>query len=192
MSIYKFLGAAVSGLLLMASQNAFAQQPTSTSETYGDWTYRCNQVASPAEDVAADAVTSETPVVVEAVTKMVCETTQVLQDAQGNVIAQIAFGLNPDAADKIVAVFQVPQGTLLSVPVRFGAQGANDIIEAPYVTCVNSICLARTLVDKTVISTLGASEKGTLTFVDQSGRNINVLLSLAGLTVATDRLVVQN
>tara|TARA_R110002126_G_scaffold291549_2_gene453581 strand:- start:2934 stop:3269 length:336 start_codon:yes stop_codon:yes gene_type:complete len=111
MRINKTILAAVAGASLLAAQSAFAQQPSETTETYGNWTYRCSQVvvlpaANSSDDKIADTA--------DASSKKVCETVQSLQNADGNVIAQIAFGLDPVAPEKVIAVFQVPQGTLLS------------------------------------------------------------------------------
>jgi invasion protein IalB len=184
-----FLLAAIGGLVMLGVQSAHAQQPSATTETYGNWTYRCTLIASPTEqEVAPAASTAENPAKPEAGNSMVCETSQVLQDAKGNVIAQIAFGRDPAASDKLIIAFQVPQGTLLSSPVRFGTEGLKDSLEAEYVTCYQSICLARAETEKTIIKKFGESKNGTLEFADRSGRKINVLLSFDGMTAANERL----
>jgi invasion protein IalB len=190
MQIKLVLSAAIGGLVLMSVQFAHAQQPSVTTETYGNWTYRCTLIANPAEQEAAPAVptTAENPAKTEAASTMVCETSQILQDAKGNVIAQIAFGLDPATTDKLIVAFQVPQGTLLSSPVRFGTEGLEDSLEAEYVTCYQSICLARAETEKTIIKTFGESKNGMLEFADRSGRKINVLLSFDGMTAANERL----
>lgn len=166
-------------------QRSYAQQPSETTETYGDWTFRCNQVeASTAEASETDGNNSSK----DAVTKL-CETTQVLRDGNGNVIAQIAFGQDPSNAEKIVTVFQVPQGTLLTTPVRFGDEELTKSIDADYFTCIQSICLARTETDEASLKDIGSVEKGSLIFADRSGRNIRVLLSFKGLNDAIERMV---
>ena len=159
-------------------QSAAAQQPSLTTETYGSWTYRCT---NPAAQQNADDTT-------KANVKKACETIQILRDAKGNVIAQIAFG--KDAADpkKLVGVFQVPQGTLLSEPVKFGAEGEANPLAAPYFTCLQSICLARMNIAGDGLKKLYGKEKGALEFADRSGRKINVLLSLQGFAAAIGRL----
>ncbi len=186
----RILVASICGLALLSTQHASAQQPSATTETYGNWTYRCAQIASPSEQAATpEASTGETPAKPEAANTMVCETSQVLQDANRNVIAQIAFGIAPATQDKLVIVFQVPQGTLLSSPVRFGAEGLKDSIEAEYVTCYEQICLARAEIESKTIRKFGESENGALEFADRSGRKINVLLSFDGMTAANERLI---
>lgn len=186
----RILSVAIGGFMLVGAQHASAQQPSATTETYGNWTYRCAQIANPSgQDRAPAAAATETPAKPDAANAMVCETSQVLQDANGNVIAQIAFGIAPGTTDKLVIAFQVPQGTLLSSPVRFGTEGLGESLEAEYVTCYQSICLARAEAEKTTIKKFGESENGTLEFADRSGRKINVLLSFDGMTAANERLM---
>lgn len=183
----RILLAAVGGFLFLGAPHASAQQPSATTETYGNWTYRCAQIANPSGQGAAPAATAEAAKP-DAANAMVCETSQVLQDANGNVIAQIAFGIAPATPDKLVIAFQVPQGTLLTSPVRFGTEDLKDSLEAEYVTCYQSICLARAEIETKTIRKFGESENGTLEFADRSGRKINVLLSFNGMTAANERL----
>lgn len=181
----------IGGLALLGAPHASAEKPSVTTETYGNWTYRCAQIASPSDQVGTPAA-GETPAKPEASPTMVCETSQVLQDAERNVIAQIAFGTIPGTPGKLVIVFQVPQGTLLSSPVRFGTEGLKDSVEAEYVTCYQQICLARAEIETETIRKFGLSENGTLEFADRSGRKISVLLSLDGMTAANERLISGN
>ena len=184
---------AIGGLALLGAPHASAEKPSVTTETYGNWTYRCAQITNPSDQVETPAAaTGETPTKPEASTTMVCETSQVLQDADRNVIAQIAFGNVPATPGKLVVVFQVPQGTLLSSPVRFGTEGLKDSLEAEYVTCYQQICLARAEVETEIIRKFGQSENGTLEFADRSGRKISVLLSFEGMTAANERLISGN
>lgn len=183
---------AIGGLALLGTPHASAQKPSVTTETYGNWTYRCAQVASPSDQVDAPAASGETPAKPKDSTTMVCETSQVLQDADRNVIAQIAFGNVPATPGRLVIVFQVPQGTLLSSPVRFGTEGLKDSLEAEYVTCYQQICLARAETEAETIRKFGQSENGTLEFADRSGRKISVLLSFDGMTAANERLISGN
>jgi invasion protein IalB len=185
----RILLAAIGGFMLVGAQHASAQQPSATTETYGNLTYRCAQIANPSGQGAAPAAApAEAAAKPDAANAMVCETSQVLQDANGNVIAQIAFGIAPATPDKLVIAFQVPQGTLLTSPVRFGTEGLEDSLEAEYVTCYQSICLARAEIETKTIRKFGESENGTLEFADRSGRKINVLLSFNGMTAANERL----
>lgn len=159
------------------------QQPTEVTETFGNWSYRCRQV-QPQGEIKPDADKANVP------SKMSCETLQVVRDEKGNVIAQIAFGVVPTSPDAIIAVFQVPQNTLLSSPVKFGSEDLATAIEANYVTCFQSICLARTSTTKDQLASLAsAADKGAMEFKDRSGRSIRVLLSFDGLTSALQRLV---
>lgn len=185
--------AAIGCLALLGASHASAEKPSVTTETYGNWTYRCAQITSPSDQVEAPAAAAgETPAKPEDSTTMVCETSQVLQDADRNVIAQIAFGNVPATPGKLVVVFQVPQGTLLSSPVRFGTEGLKDSLEAEYVTCYQQICLARAEIETETIRKFGQSENGTLEFADRSGRKISVLLSFDGMTAANERLISGN
>ncbi|MGJ8571972.1 MAG: invasion associated locus B family protein [Hoeflea sp.] len=190
----RVLLAVIGAFTFLGAAQAFGQQPSVTTETYGNWIYRCTQLPSPPEQdpvvatEAAEGAAAKTANT-ESAGKMVCETSQVLQDAEGNVIAQIAFGIDPAATDKIVAAFQVPQGTLLSSPVRLGTEGLKQSIEAEYVTCYQSICLARAEINKDNLAKFSAVDKGTLEFADRSGRKINVLLSFDGLSAASKRLI---
>lgn len=168
-------------LVLMAtaaltSQMALAQQPSLTTETYGSWTFRCTLPAKPAEgEDKADV-------------KKACETIQVLRDSKGNVIAQIAFGKDAAKPKSLVGVFQVPQGTLLSEPVRFGVEKSKEPLIAPYFTCLQSVCLARVDTNAAALKKLNGKKNGALEFTDRSGRKISVLLSLEGFASAVGRL----
>lgn len=155
--------------------SALAQEPSVTTETYGSWTYRCSQVAQ-----QADTQTSA---------KKACELVQVVRDSKGNVIAQIAFGKDPGDEDKLIAVVQVPQGTLLTQPVTLSDEALKNSLSAPYFSCFNNICLARTDIDPNLLSALGAVDKGQLEFADRTGRTVRVLLSFEGLKAASDRLI---
>lgn len=182
MRINKTILLVLFGMNLFYSQAALAQQPSETTEKYGNWTYRCSQVVGETTSGTTDDNATEVSA------KKVCETLQVLQNTDGNVIAQIAFGLDPVAPEKIVAVFQVPQGTLLSSPVRLGNEELTDAIDASYFTCIQSICLARAETSASTIEKFGSLDRGSLGFEDRSGRKINVLLSFDGLSAAIERL----
>ena len=160
---------------LLFANNSMAQEPSVTTETYGSWTYRCSQIAQQ-ED------TQETA-------KKACELVQIVRDGKGNVISQIAFGKNPDGGDSLVTVIQVPQGMLLTEPVKLSNESQTQAITAPYFSCFNNICLARTDIKSDLLSALGGDSKGNLEFVDRSGRKVRVLLSFDGLKAASDRLI---
>lgn len=180
------LGIGISlGLVLSGVQLSYAQQPSETTETYGDWTFRCSQVAAQTTDASETENTNTS----EGEATKACETTQVLRDGNGNVIAQIAFGQDPSNSEKIVTVFQVPQGTLLTSPVRFGDEELTKYLDADYFTCIQSICLARAETDEAKLKDIGSVEKGSLIFTDRSGRNIRVLFSFKGLNDAIERMV---
>ena len=167
-------------------QAASAQQPSLTTETYGNWTYRCTNPAADKGD--ANAKKENTDSTAQAAPKKACETIQVLRDSKGNVIAQIAFGKDAVEPKKLLGVFQVPQGTLLSEPVRFGVENGTDPLVAPYFTCLQSVCLARIDTDAKALKKFNGKKNGTLEFADRSGRRINVLLSLDGFSSAIGRL----
>lgn len=173
MKLFKTLILSVS---LLATGQSFAQEPSITTETYGSWTYRCSQVSKPNADDTA-------------VSKKACELVQVLQDAKGNVIAQLAFGIDAASPEKIVSVMQVPQGALLTVPVVLSDEDKKNTLQAPYFSCFNNICLARTETNKEQLKSFGTSSKGNLEFADRSGRKIRVLLSFEGLSAASERLI---
>ncbi|MBO6919361.1 MAG: invasion associated locus B family protein [Rhizobiaceae bacterium] len=162
------------GIILFAN-HSLAQEPSVTTETYGSWTYRCSQIAQ-----QSDAQTSA---------KKACELVQVVRDGKGNVIAQIAFGRDPDGENKLIAVVQVPQGTLLTRPVTLSDEARKNNLTAPYFSCFNNICLARTDIEPNLLSALGVGDKGQLEFADRTGRIVRVLLSFEGLKAASDRLM---
>ena len=166
-------------------QAAFAQQPSATSETYGSWIFRCS-IPAKAEKAGATQENGEQKP--ENELQKACETIQVLRDSNGNVIAQIAFGKDATEPKKLVGVFQVPQGTLLSEPVKFGVEKGTDPLIAPYFTCLQSVCLARVDTNIAELQKLDGKTNGALEFADRSGRKINVLLSLNGFAAAISRL----
>ena len=162
-------------MVSLFSHNSLAQQPSETTETYGSWTYRCSQVAQQNDANSA--------------AKRACELLQVIRDSKGNVIAQIAFGNSLEDNNNLISVVQVPQGMLLSEPIVLADEVQKNKVAAPYFSCFNNICLARANVSRDVLSALGDSNKGSLEFVDRTGRKIKVLLSFEGLKTASERLV---
>lgn len=175
MPIVKFFYLPFFLMFILFAQKSLAQQPSVTTETYGSWTYRCSQVTPPAD---ASSTTNKT-----------CELVQVVRDGKGNVIAQIAFGKNPDGENSLISVIQLPQGTLLTAPVTLSDETKKHNLTALYFSCFNNICLARTDVSRNLLKALGDGNKGTLEFVDRSGRTVRVLLSFKGLKAASERLV---
>lgn len=160
---------------MLFSHGAMAQEPSVTTETYGTWTYRCSQVAKPADN--------------ETAAKKACELVQVVRDGKGNVIAQIAFGKSPEDEGTLISVIQLPQGTLLTEPVLLSDEAKENTLSVPYFSCFNTICLARSNVSQDLLSALGAGNKGSLEFADRNGRKVRVLLSFDGLKAASERLI---
>ena len=166
--------------LVILPVSAQAQQPTQTTETYDNWVYRCSQITT----AAAQQGNSEQA----ATPQKRCEVTQVLQDNTGNVIAQIAIGKSAETEGNLVLVMQVPQGTLLSEPVRMGNETLSTSIDAAYFTCLQSVCLARAETKGKPLNDLAKLEKAKLQFADRSGRSIQVLFSFKGLAPALKRM----
>lgn len=160
-------------IVTIGSVEAKEVVPTQTTETYGTWTYRCQVLPAETIDNAADKA---------------CEMVQAIRDPKGNLIAQAAFGIEPQAEDQVIAVFQVPDGTILSEPVLFGVRSLEDRLSADYVTCFRRACLARTSVNQAELKAISNGEEGILQFVDRAGRTIQVLLSLDGFGSALERL----
>lgn len=160
------LGMTAAALALLATAfsapGVHAQSaPSETTETYGAWTVRCKTV----EDGPN-----------------LCEVLQVIRPKGTQIVAQIAFG-KPKGVDQMTAVFQVPAGTYLPAGVKFLKDSA-EVIDAEYVTCVQNTCLAQAPADDATLKTLGAVKTGTFRFQDRTRRNIDIVVSLEGLSDA--------
>lgn len=161
------LGATVAGML---SSMAGAQQaqPSQSTETYGDWTYRC-QIVNDADKTKR------------------CEVVQVIRDDKGAVISQAAIGKSEEAS-KFLMVVQVPQGVLLTEQLSFETEDAKTKVEAPYVTCVQNYCLARADVENTLMKSFGQAKKGFVSIRDNTGRPIKIAVSFNGMSDALSKL----
>ena len=156
------------GGVTSTSVSAQQAQPSQSTETYGDWTYRCQ--------VANDAAKTKR-----------CEIVQIIRDDKGGVISQAAFGL-ADSASKFLMVVQVPQGVLLTEKLSFETEDGKTKVGAPYVTCIQNYCLARTDVEGTVLKSFGEAQKGFVSINDQTGRPVKIAVSFNGMRDALSKL----
>lgn len=178
---FSYLVLAIGTLFVLPSYAA--EQPSSTSATYADWAVRCN-IQAPSADAE-----SETP----AEATKTCEMVQTIRIATPNqaqasqVLAQIAIGKLPESSNYII-IFQLPNGVYLRQPVTVKINDAETVLEASYLRCNNSGCLADAELTMAQINTLKSAEKAEFSFVDGAQRDINIPFSLNGFSGAFEAI----
>lgn len=163
----------VIGLLtsLTAAPTYAADEPVSTTATYGSWTVRCNMIAA-----SADAEPQK-----------LCEMVQSIRIRDtGQVLMEIALG-RLNEADPISMVFKLPSVVWLrtDVTVSFGeAVKPSPDFTASYFRCQPDFCLADVGLDADQQTAILAENSLVVGFADGTQKPINVPISLDGFGAA--------
>lgn len=159
-----------------AAAGANAQQPQTTSETYGDWTLRCT-TASQANSGNGQAAQQTH-----------CEIAEPINvKGQNRPVAVIAVG--PDAAKgPMRLVAQVPVGAWIPTAPKL-VVGSNSPVELSFKRCLPRACLASVdltndLRDKMKAETSG----GQIIFRMNPGQDVKLPVTFKGFTAAINAL----
>jgi len=144
----------------LSSDNAFAQDPTNTTATYGAWVVRCDR-------------RNKEPT---------CEMLQTLaaQNRQ-QVIAQVAIGRLPKA-ETPRAVLQVPLGVDLTKPATLQL-GEKAQFQGRYFVCSANFCFSEIELPKTAADEIAVAKKASIRFFLQ-GKDLTVPVSTEGMAAA--------
>jgi len=146
-------------------------RPSLTTQTFGDWTVRCQQV----ENTGAGS--------------RVCEVVILIQlKGQQNPIAKVAIG-HPKSGAGLFASAVLP--TNISLPSSVQLTGANtaSTLNLPWASCVGGGCFARAEIpNATLKAWRGTSKPLKLTFRDAAKQEIGLPISTRGLAQALDAL----
>lgn len=164
-------------LTLLATLSAFtpslAQEPASTTATFGAWTVRCNAVAN-----KNDA---------KAPSEKLCEMVQSIRIRKtGQVLIEIALG-RLNKADPISLVIKVPATVWLrsAVPVSIGDKAKDTPnFEASYFRCHPQYCLADKKLTSNQQESLLKAKTITVGFTDATQKTAHIPVSLDGFAPA--------
>ncbi|PCI02373.1 MAG: hypothetical protein COB78_13385 [Hyphomicrobiales bacterium] len=167
----------VAALSLLAALSAVtplqAQEPVSTTATFGSWTVRCNAVAN-----------KEDP---KAVPAKLCEMVQSIRIRKtGQVLMEIALG-RLNETDPISMVFKVPATVWLrsAVPVSLGNKAKDKAdFEASYFRCHPQYCLADNKLTNDQQENLLKAKSITVGFTDATQKTAHIPVSLEGFAPA--------
>jgi len=140
------------------------------SESHGPWQVRClesNDKGAPERCEATLQVTN-----------------------RGAQIAELAFG-RIEGAEQLIVAGRAPLGVLLSDGMRLGSEIDSDPIRASYSSCLPTGCVAQTTIEKARLSDLLSEDGAHLSFREQSGRTVKILIPLQGLKEALGRMGVE-
>lgn len=153
---------AISGLVACLPDwavHAAAQQPSSTTATYGSWVVRCNTV-----DKAR-----------------VCEIVQSLAAKNKLTVAQIAIGHLP-GSKAVRAVLQVPVGVDLTKPASL-VFGEKDTHAGRYVICTTRYCRAEMDLPAAATGQFEKLKKAVVRF-HMGGKTVMVPMDVNGMSAA--------
>ena len=177
-------GAVVAGLIGGA---AFAQEtptPSSSTESFKDWTVECTtiEVKPKAEEGAAEGETPKTE------TRRLCEAVQTYRNQKtGNEVARFAFAYGGEDRKTLKA------GMRLLVDVSFEkglkiTEGEKTVMEGKMARCIGSFCYATFDLKKGALEALQEAKKPAVQYPIGNGRMISINFSSRGLKEAVELL----
>ena len=146
-----------------------AQEPSSLSETYGDWTLQCSLSNSSSD--AEGAV-------------RLCQVSQELRKAgSGDRIVTVIVNSNPFRMTIVTPLgLLLPEGVELSV-------GLHQLPKGAFRTCLSNVgCVAENEFDAEGLAEIRSSETLSVLMTAESGQKLQVDLSLEGFSDAVMRL----
>ncbi|QDC09616.1 invasion associated locus B family protein [Oceanicola sp. D3] len=157
-------------------QEAAAAQPGApyTKETHGDWQLRC---AKPAEDQPEQ-----------------CQLYQLLNDEQGNSVAEINLFALPAGGQAVAgANIVTPLETLLTEQITLSVDGGQGR-RYPYTFCTRIGCVSRIGMSQADVNGFKAGSAATLTLVPAGApdERVRLKVSLSGFTAGFNALAALN
>jgi invasion protein IalB len=165
------------GSLAILSGPAAAEEPQSTTATYGDWLVQCRLVVGPEADAAkkSDGADPAAP----AKTERICEMVQTFTFRQtGQQLARLAIG-KLAKEETIKAVVQVPLAVFLPDGIAI-AQGDKLNFPGRYVRCTQAACLAEFNLQQGDVDDLATGQAAQLKFTSANGQQLSLTVSFKG------------
>ena len=163
--------------VLFAVTPSQAEEPVSTTATFGSWTVRCNAVANEKDTKAAP-------------TKL-CEMVQSIRIRKsGQVLMEIALG-RLNETDPISMLFKVPATAWLrsAVPVSLGNKTKDTAdLEASYFRCHPQYCLADIKLTSVQLENLLEAKSITVGFTDATQKTVHIPVSFDGFAPALNSI----
>ena len=157
--------------LIAATQFALAQettgQPDTLSETYGSWTVACATLPDQGR---------------------FCRISQHLSQSADNPPILSVFLRNDTGEGELGRItFVTPLGLSLPQGVRLVIDAA-EVVQAPYMNCQTSGCVAQAVLSDPAIAAMTASGAASVTLALMDGQQAAITLSLQGFAAAWTRL----
>lgn len=146
---------------------------TYVEDTFGDWELRCIRTEDGADP---------------------CQLYQLLQDQQGNAVAEISLFDLPEGGEAVAgATIITPLETLLTEQLRLSVDGGNARIY-PFSFCSQLGCFARIGFTEEEVGQFRAGAQGVLTIVPAAApdQTVNLTVSLSGFTAGYAAVVEAN
>lgn len=164
-------------LTLAVTSSAFAQQRSTSSIAFDDWTMNCSSQVDKDNKPLKSCEVRSTVIVRD-------------ENANQNYPAATIIISRPLLGKALQLSVQVPLVALLSMPVVISNAQGKQIAKLGYVGCQPQLCGAAVALDESMISALRKSgDLLIVSYSNQGGQDIKINASTRGLGTALDALL---